>query len=622
MVREATVAASSGTGIIAPPGHDDLVRLIAEFLSDHGVEIRPEVALAEACVVLVTPRLSEMWAHHPGLGAKRLIPVVIEDLAGHPVPPEVAAINWTFWKPEDPNGSLAALLVAAHARQSTWRTLRGLRFEARAWHEHNRDPALLIPELPKAQEYRDVLETVRRTVGGGDEFERLEQFVAASIVTGTAKARRRRRWQLSGIVVLVIIGVVAAVLIPVVRNASRTNRNAIVTSGEATLAREFPEWSALLSGSQLLNGTEEQRQLARVTLRRSLAAEWSLGHVALGAGHSLAASAPVADRRSAVALSHDTQDGKSSLVGMDVKTGQFTWRVQLPGTYLDFDLPADESVVVVGGPAGVGVFDLRDHGFRQVTTNLEPLRVALLDAHRAVVVTSGFSTHVVDLDPGGGSQVTGHHDDQVLDVQATEDGGVRALVRQRPGQYAVVDATSSEVLASGSVPEPVVSAGGVAVDEVAAFVAGGDHQVWRLAPNEPATPTGVALIDRTELIRSGHAGRIIVGGESERPRVVQLPSGAELGVVCRETPLVRDLRVTHDGKAVSCVGPRQNSLWSLPSGTAPVVPDMADDGRLLALLRERMHGCWHESQVENLDTDTRENLGVHLCGRLPAASGR
>ncbi|MCE7000409.1 PQQ-like beta-propeller repeat protein [Saccharothrix sp. S26] len=612
----------SGIGIVAPPDHHDLMCTIADFLAHNGVEVQPDVALAETCVVLVTSKLLEVWAQRPGLADKRLVPLAMERGPRYPVPEAVAAINWTFWEPDNPEASLATLLVAVSTRQGEWRTLRGLRVEANAWHEADRSPTLLNSELPRALEYKDVLESLRQAIDKREDFDKLEEFVTASIVVATTKARKQRRRWLTVVAALVVVGVITAVLIPVVQNAGRTNRNAIVTSGEDTLAREYPEWSALLSGAQLLNGTEEQRQLARLTLRRSLAAEWSLGSIDLGPGRSLEASTPLSGLRSAVALSYSTQEGRSSLVGTEVKTGRLTWRVQLPGEYLYFDTPADESVVVVGGPAGIGVFDLRDHSFRKAAFGSEPWWVAALDAHRAVVVDRELRAHVVDLDPGGGSRATGDYDDRVLDVQATEDGGVRALIRRRPGEYAVVDATTGGVLATGAVPEPLATAGGVAADEVAAFVVGADHQVWRLAPNEQATPTGVAVSDRTTLIRSGHAGRIVVGGEAQRPRVVQLPSGVELGVVCRETPLIKDIRVTHDGAAVSCVGPRQNSLWSLPSGPTPVVSDYADDGHLLDLLRERMHGCWKETQIENLDADTRASLGVHLCGPVPAPSGR
>lgn len=589
---------------------------IADFLHDNDFDVGTDTVAAEMCIVLVAPALAGVWRDLPGVAGKHLVPVVVEPTEDDLVPDEVRAINWTHWQSANVPASLAAVLVAVSTRHGMWRTLRQLRLQAYDWYVSRRNPALLIQEPPRAQEYQEVLTDLRDSFGGREEVHLLDEYVAMSIAACRAKARGQRRRRVAGALVLVLVGIAAAVLIPIVQSAGRSNRNAIVTSGEETLAREFPEWSALLAADLLIHGTPEQQALARLTLRHSLAAEWSLGVVALGPGYSVEGQLPLTGARSAVVLSYESKVQRSSLIGMDVKTGQFAWRVQLSGEYLYMALTEGDGEVVVGGASGLGVFDLRDHSFRQVRANLIPRRMVLLDSRHAVVVDEDIRVHLVDLDSAGGSRETGRYP-TLVDIQATDDGGVRALVRREAGDFALIDAASGAVLAAGSVPEPVAVAGGVALDEVAAYLTGGDHQMWYLTPAGPPTPTGIALIDRTSLIRGARAGKIIFGGDAQRPRVVQLPSGTDVGVVCRETPLVWEIKLSRDGQSVVCTGPRQNSLWRLPSGTPAEVPASWDDNALLEMFRVKSHGCWLDTQLENIDSASRRTLGVRVCGAVP-----
>jgi hypothetical protein len=605
------MAAPTAVAIIAPPGCDEVAEKIADFLRDNRFDVGAEAVPAEICIVLVAPALTGVWGEHPGVAGKHLVPVLVEPTDDRLVPAEVRAINWTRWQPGNVPAALAAVLVAVSTRHSMWRTLRQLRLQVYDWYVAHRDPALLIQDSPRAQECQEVLNDLRDSLGGREEVHLLDEYVAKSTAACRAKARTQRRRCMAGALVLVLAELAAAVLIPIVQSAGRSNRNAIVTSGEESLAREFPEWSALLAADLLIHGTPEQQALARLTLRRSLSADWSLG-----TGYSVEAQLPLTSVRSAVVLSYESKAERSSLIGMDVKTGQFAWRVQLPGEYLYMGLTEGDGEVVVGGASGFGVFDLRDHSFRQVRANPIPKRMVLLDSRHAVVVDEDIRVHVVDLNSGGGSRKTGRHQ-TLVDIQATDDGGVRALVRREAGDFALIDAATGAVLAAGSLPEPVVEAGGVALDEVAAYLASGDHQIWYLTPAGPPTPTGIALIDRTSLIRGARGGKVIFGGDAQRPRVVRLPSGADLGVVCRETPLVWEIKLARDGQSVECTGPHQNSLWRLPSGTSAEVPASLDDNALLDMFRAKSYGCWLDTQLLNIDGASRSALGVRVCGAVP-----
>ncbi|HEX7305054.1 hypothetical protein [Lentzea sp.] len=587
---------------------------ISGFLRGNGFEVRTGASDAEVCVVVVAPGLGEIWADHPEATGKHLVPVKVDDLRDASIPEQVSAINWVFWHAENRLASLAAILVAVSTNQEMWRMLRQLRQDARNWHLSRRNSALLLTERLQVLEYAEVLDDLRQSLGGRDDVHLLDDFLAVSRVSCLIAARTRRRRRTVGAAVLAVVGLISAILIPNLQSLGRSNRNSLVTSGDGTVSREFPEWSALLSADLLLNGTDEQRDLARATLRQSLTAEWSLGGPYLGPGYSVETVLPLTGNRDAVALSNHGQN--AVLFGTDVKTGAYTWRVDLPGVFTLLEPVRGEADLVAGGEGGLRVVNLGDHSVRQGPATPVPKRMAVLDGRHAVIVDKNIRMYMVVLEPGGLVREIGKYQ-SLIDMQATDDGSVRALVRRAEGDFALVDGETGAVLASGSVPEPVVVAGGVVPDEVSAYVAGGDHQIWHLTSGAPPAPTGIAVIDRTSLIRGARDGRVVFGGEAQRPRVVELPSGRDLGVVCRETPKVWDIAVTLDGNAVTCTGPHHSSMWRMPSGALLPVPRDIDDRGLLDLFRSRQQGCWHESQLLNVDQETREALNARVCGQVP-----
>jgi hypothetical protein len=605
-------------GVLGPVAAAQVARHLSSFLITSGVcVVESESAELDVLVVLLAPGIEELWEElrTPVTGG-RLVVVQLDGYTG--APEQLAEVNWIPWRDDAPEAASAAVLVSITLGADTWRTLRQLRDDTTAWERSDRSTALLVHDIARAQEYADVVRSSAERVDQRRLGDDMRDYVTESLAVATSAHRRstRRRWGLTAL--LAVATVAAAILVPAIANARRTNWQALVTNLGDASARQQPEWTGILAGALLINGTEEQRVIARTALRESLQRPWTLNNVDLGTGYSVENAWISDDRSTGWIIELETATRRSSLVRYDIRRGAVVSRIDLGGFYLQLGMSEDGSTAVVGGDGGFAVVDTRAGRVERtlpVDGELGGGDIVFTADHRAVVATGYGRLLAIPLEPPGPVTEIARYATW-LDVQLDRTGTAVALMKTRPGHYAMVRVgTSAVVIAEGDVPEAVLEAGGLSFDASRAYVAGTDRQLWMLSPGHAAVPTGIATLDRTTIVRPAADDRLLIGGDVQRVHALDLPSGRQSAVVCREVPRVGFVQVSHDGRSVACVGAQQNAFWPLPERAEGPATDLdtADDARLLDLLRARISGCLSERQLTNVDSTTREQLGANVC---------
>lgn len=561
------------TVVVVATEHDrSVTESITRFLDEAGWTIgRPTAvttAVDAAVVVISAAAVSDGdWRTAvASLVVPRVVPIVVGQVDDELVPDSVKTLHWIQWKPDAFASTLGTLAGALQGNLDRYQRSRELARQAEAWGFASYSDDLLVTDRRRADEMANLVEELHSDPTSRPS-ELTEAFVQRSVRAAKRRWSRRLFKTIAGAVVIVVAVVAGLVVLAQLRNAGRTNHQALVTLGDRAIRQELPEWSGLLSASLIVNGTEQQQDLGRTTLRRALSSPWSLGGFDVGAGHSLEDMRPYAKRRRA-ALIIGRPDGRTELGIAAVRSGRVVRVEDLDGTYTRLDIADDERSAVVVGSDGVVTVDLATGRRRKVGPGLKPAEVQLsrfgdaaieLDGGTIVSVslTRSYSPRTID---GLGA---------VLDLRRMNDGSVRALVSASPGSYRIIDASDGHELAAGSVPVPVIAAGGLLPDAPDAVVSGGDHQLWTIGPDGPPTPTGIAVPDLTNVVRGLSANRVVVGGQTERAHVIHVPTRADLGVVCREIPRVIAIQVDPRTDTLGCLGYQLDSVWVAPRGPRP-----------------------------------------------------
>ncbi len=713
-------------------------RSLRDFLVAAGLSSVDEAA-ADVVVVLISEAAvdDQEWRDRiERLRGVRLVPMRIDGVRSSRAPEHLRPVNWVSLDPASPVTAFGTALAAALSDPEQVRGLRNLRAEAEAWIRGGRNADRLIGDHGRAAEARELLATLREDNyidAGGPVGE----FVEASYqYTRKARTRRRRRRGL-GTALAAFMALVVAVTVPRILQVRGTNFNATVTFGEPATAREMPEWSSLQSARLLLRGNASQRVLARQTLASLLSVPWSLGGPVVGLGEddhtTIDGMSLLPDARRVAVLVRDVSKGVDSLGLYDIRAGAVLWQVRLGPGYADISAAADGRTVVAVGKKGTAVVDVRARKVRRLG-HVESGYAALRMTTAGDVVVGREHRLVVGSLDDGHFRTVGARYDSLLSLEATADGGARALVTVSPGRYRLVDVLTGKVLASADVDRPLIAAGAVAPDQVYAVFTGADRQLWEMRPGRAPAPTGVAVPERTTTVGllSGH--RVVAGGQDQRAHVIRLADGGDLGVVCRDVPRLNGLVLSPYRDLLGCFGaynstwwqapagprtvstagslhtgtraakasvavradggrvvvetpwqgmfrmrlfagdlvasavsedgsqlvaaaksgdvavvslrmsdniPRVVARWRIPggdpavavgwSGTTPLVrawdgglwqapgcPGCTTDAGLIALLRERLSGCWTDRQLTQVDDDTRRVLGIGVCRPLPA----
>ncbi|WP_411082840.1 hypothetical protein [Streptomyces sp. cmx-18-6] len=556
--------------VVAADADAAIERSLRESLSAAGIS-RTDQASADAVVILI----SEAAVDDPQWLAKveryrgaRLVPMRIDRVASKRAPEHLRPVNWVSFQADSPATAYGTVLAAVLSDPGLVRALRDLRAEAEAWERGRRSPDRLIGDHRRAAEARELL-TRLRADGGIDTGGPVADFVETSY-RSTHRARTwRTRRRVAGTVLVAVMALIVAVSLPRLLKAKGTDFNALVSFGDPASAREMPEWSSLQAAQLLLRGNADQKALARRTLASLLSVPWSLGEpmpsLAEGEPTRYAGLAPLPNGEQAAVLIHDASDDTYSVGLYGIREGEMLWRVRLGPGYADIAAAAHGRTVVAVGKEGTAVVDLSSRKVRRLG-HAEDGEASLRLAGNDTMVVGRGDRLAVGTPDDEDFRTVGDHYEMLLSLEATTDGGVRALVAVKPGRYRLVDALTGKVLARADVDAPLVHAGAVGRDQVYAVYAGADRQLWEMRPGRPPAPTGVAAPERVGAVSLLDHGRVVVGGSDQRARVVRLSDGGELGVVCRDVPRLYRLVLPPSGDVVGCYGHNNATLWRMPEG--------------------------------------------------------
>ncbi len=498
----------------------------------------------------------------------RLVPMRIDGVSSGRAPKHLRPVNWVSLRPNSPVTAFGTVLAAVLSDPGQVRALRNLRAEAEAWVRGDRSPDRLIDDHRRAADARELLNSLR----ADDHIDvrgPVGDFVEASY-RSTQKARTwRRRRRAAGTVLVAVMALIVAVSLPRLLKAKGTDFNVLVSFGDPASAREMPEWSSLQSAQLLLRGNAEQKALARWTLASLLSVPWSLGAPVLALDEDdttgFAGLALLPDGRQAAVLIHDASDDTHSLGLYDVREGRMLWRVRLGAGYADIAVAAHGRTVVAVGKEGTAAVELSTRKVRRLGHRESGEANLRLTGNDVMVVGREDRLAVGSPDDEEFRTVGGRYE-ELLSLEATADGGARALVAVAPGRYRLLDALTGKVLARADVEAPLIAAGAVGTDRAYAVYAGADRQLWELRPGRPPAPTGIAVPERTVTVSLLDGGRVVVGGQDQRARAVRLEDGGELGVVCRDVPRLYRVVLPPSGDVVGCYGYHNTTLWRVPEG--------------------------------------------------------
>ncbi|MFI5852538.1 hypothetical protein [Streptomyces parvulus] len=543
---------------------------LREFLSVAGVSWSDQASV-DAVVILISqaalddPRWLAKVERYRGV---RLVPMRIDRVASKRAPEHLRPVNWVSFHVDSPAAAYGTVLAAVLSDPQQVRALRNLRAEAEAWERARRSPDHLISDHRRAAEARELLDRLHSdhdTDTGGP----VRDFVEISYQS-TQRARTwRTRRRAAGAVLVAVMALIVAVSLPRLLKAKGTDFNALVSFGDPASAREMPEWSSLQAAQLLLRGNEDQKVLARQTLASLLSLPWSLGEpmpsLREGEGTDYAGLALLPDSRRAAVLIHDASDDTYSVGLYGIREGEMLWRVRLGAGYADIAPAAHGRTIVAVGKEGTAVIDLSSRKVSRLR-HAERGEAHLTLAGDDIMVVGRRDRLAVGSPDDKDFRTVGDRYETLLSLEATSDGGVRALVAVAPGRYRLVDALTGEVLAHADVDAPIIDAGAVGRDQMYAVYAGADRQLWEMRPGRPPAPTGVAVPERAGVVSLLDEGRVVVGGVDQRARVVRLKDGGELGVVCRDVPQLHFLVLPPSGDVVGCYGRQNTTLWRMPEG--------------------------------------------------------
>ncbi|MDX3454537.1 hypothetical protein PV396_21740 [Streptomyces sp. ME02-8801-2C] len=553
---------------------------LRDFLRAAGLPLADD-GPADVVVVLISaasvddPEWRQRVEKHRGV---RLIPVRVDGVSSSRAPEHLRPINWVTLNPASPVTAFGTVLAASLSDPEHVRELRNLRAQTEAWVWGDRRPDRLIADHRQAAEAHELMAVLRED-GYLDTTGVVGEFVEVSY-RHTRKARnRKRRRRVFGLVFGAVMALIVAVTLPRILKVRGTDFNALVSFGDPASARVLPEWMSLQSASLLLRGNAHQKALARQTLTSLLSVQWSLGGPALGLGdrsETLDGLAVLPNGRQAALLVRNVSDGVAGLGLYDIREGEVRWQVRLGPGYADIAAGADGRTVVAVGNKGSAVVDLDSRKVRRLAHVEDGYATVRLTRQGDVVVGRAHQL-VVGSVADGRFRTVGARYDSLLDVQATTDGGARALVTVAPGRYRLLNALTGAVLASADVNKPLIAAGAVAPDQTYAVFTGADRQLWRLSSGGHPAPTSIAVPERTETVGLLSGGRVIVGGQDRPALVIRLADGGELGVVCRDVPQLEHLYMSPYGDLLGCWGPYNATLWQAPAGPRR---ELAADGDL------------------------------------------
>jgi hypothetical protein len=552
-------------------GDADCARQLASHLSSAGVTVLTERASAgEAAAVVVflsaTGLMSREWRAQVAADmqtATRLIPVSVETIDDTQVPERLAALNWINWQPGNVSVTAGYVLAALFSDPARRDISRQLSHEAEAWMRSGRRDSLLISDYRRARRMSAMLRDLQADTLAAPTAV-MQQYVQRSVKVSRPRYRRRRTRLVIGVAGTVFALLVAAVVVPTIKLASFNNKESVVVSGDQAILRDLPEWSAANAAALLINGTPEEKALARTTLLRAMNQPWELD----------ALQWQIAPN-SSVPFDH----GKLAVISVDlglaiinVNTQRALWTATAPGGpyFLSVDPTGHTALGLALSNSGAIVINLDRHTLRRIAGNTkfssasQPAYGELGSDGMAVVRLAGLRLGELNTATGAVTNL-GVYPPIVALAGRTPGGPATALVRHNDGRVDLIAVPSRRVLAS--LPDtPSAEAGAISPDGHRAIVEGGDGQFWTIGAGQPATPTGIPVPSVLSGVTWATGDRVIVASADQRGQVYYLPRAEPLGAICTQDDRLYAVMPDPQSAVVSCETPGGTTFWQLPSG--------------------------------------------------------
>lgn len=535
---------------------------VAMFLADAGLAVQPAEAdgPVDGVVVLMSQAalLDPAWRERTNtIGSGRLVVVRIGALEDGIVPELLARPNWLDWNAEHPAATMGALLAGLLADPERRRLARELTNEAFAWATAGRPNRLLMSDHRRAQRMSAVLADIEN-----DPLAHPGAFVPAFVQTSLKVTRRQwrktRRRRATAAIVLLIALVAGLGSLAAIKAASHSNKEAIVTSGEAAIIAQLPEWSGANAGALLATGTAAEQALARATMLQAFAEPWDSN--TLDFLRNTISLQPFDGGARAVALGL-TATGGRTLAIMTLPQGRLLFSRQLTEAYTYVGVTPDgASALAVGSNLPLVKLNLKT---RALTTVRGPGAVdgaEQLNDGRIVLAPSSTALDV--LDPAIGAVTSVGRYRNVIAIDATTAPSGTALVSEAGDRVAIVDAADGRTLASGTVALAADPQGAIAPGGREAVVTGADGQLWLIGPRG-ATRTGIPVPGVIEQLLFTMGDRVVVASSDEYAQVYLLSRSELLGTICNDAAALHAVAVDPGGTTAICLG-AETTVWSLP----------------------------------------------------------
>lgn len=552
----------------------DRARRLASLVSSAGVTVLTAGASAsEAAGVVVflsaAGLASQEWQAQATAAtqtATRLIPVRVGNIDDIQVPDRLAALNWINWQPDSVNVTAGFVLAGLFSDPARRDISRQLSHEAEAWIRSGCRDALLISDYRRARRMTAMLRDLQADTLAAPTAV-MRQYVQRSLKASRPKYRRRRARLVIGVAGTVLALLVAAVAVPTIKLGGFNNKESIVTSGDQAVLRDLPEWSAANAAALLIDGTPQEKGLARATLLRAMNQPWELD--ALQWQTAPNSSAPFDHGRLAVVSFN------LGLAIINVNTQRALWTAVAPGGpyFLSVDPAGHTAVGLALSHRGAIVINLDRHTLRRIAGNTEFSKAPQLtygelgNDGMAVVRLPGLRLGELNTVTGAITDL-GLYPPVIALAGRTPGGPATALVRRSDGHVDLIAISSRRVLASlrGT---PSAEAGAISPNGRRAIVEGGDGQFWTIGTGQPATPTGIPVPSVLTSITWATGDRVIVSSYDQRGQVYYLPRAELLGTICAQDGRLYTVIPDAESAVVSCESPGGTTFWQLPPGPLP-----------------------------------------------------
>ena len=397
----------------------------------------------------------------------------------------------------------------------------------------------------------------------------MQQYVQRSLKVSRPKYRRRHGRLVIGVAGTALALLVAAVAIPTIKLGLFNNKESIVTSGDQAVLRDLPEWSAANAAALLVDGTPQEKALARATLLQAMNQRWELD--------ALQWQVPP---NSSVPFDH----GKLAVVSVNrglaiinLRTQRALWTAVTPGGpyFLSVDPAGHTALGLALSGIGAIVINLDRHTLRRTAGNTKfssgSVRTygELGSAGMAVVRLPDLRLGELNTATGAMTDL-GVYPPIVALAGQTAGRPATALVRDSDGGVDLIAIPSRKVLAS-LLGTPSAEAGAISPDGHRAIVEGGDGQFWTIGTGQPATPTGIPVPSVLSGVTWATGDRVIVASYDQRGQVYYLPRAEPLGTICAQDGRLYTVIPDADSAVVSCESPGGTDFWQLPPGPLPAV---------------------------------------------------